>query len=219
MKNQIYCGDSAHILAAFPEASVDLIVTDPPYLGKYRDRSGRTLANDDNLEAVLRVFDHAYRVLKPDSYCISFYGWTAIAGFATAWEDAGFKTVGHIVWPKRYASKTSHMLYQHESAYLLAKGFPQRPVNPISDVQRWEYTGNRDHPTQKAVSVIAPLITSFSKPGDTVLDPFLGSGTTAVAAAMHGRKYVGIELDPAYCELAQRRIAQLRTAPTLPEAA
>ena len=219
MKNQIYCGDSAQILAEFPVECVDLVVTDPPYLGKYKDRTGRTLANDDNPEAVLRVFDHVYRVLKPHSYCISFYGWTAIAGFAAAWDRAGFQPVGHIVWPKRYASRQSHTCYQHESAYLLAKGFPEKPVDPISDVQRWDYTGNREHPTQKAISVISPLIKSFSRPGDTVLDPFLGSGTTAVAAAMHGRSYVGIELEAAHCETARKRMARFRGAGRLPRAA
>ena len=217
--NQIICGEAAHTLSAFPSKSIDLAVADPPYLGRYRDRYGRTLANDDNPEAVLSVYDEIYRVLKPGSYCVTFYGWTAIAGFAGAWADAGFKTVGHIVWPKSYASRRSHTLYQHESAFVLAKGWPEKPDNPISDVQPWEYSGNKEHPTEKAVSVIAPLVRSFSKPGDLVLDPFSGSGTTAVAAALNGRDYIGIELEQKYCDLARRRLAGVERRLGLPVAA
>ncbi|MEM9668645.1 MAG: DNA methyltransferase [Pseudomonadota bacterium] len=208
--NQIICGEAAAKLRTFEAESVDLVVTDPPYLCNYRDSNGRTVRNDTNAEAVLSVYPEIYRVLKPNSYCISFYGWTALAEFTAAWADAGFKIVGRIVWTKDYASRASHTRYQHEAAVVLVKGFPKKPDNPMSDVQPWEYTGNRSHPTEKAVSVIAPLIRSFSKPGDLVLDPFLGSGTTAVAAALNGRDYLGIELEQGYCQHAERRLAGLR---------
>ncbi len=207
--NQIICGESARVLSSFPGECIDLVITDPPYLARYRDRDGRTLANDDNPQAIADVFHEIYRVMKPDSYCISFYGWTGLADFAAAWREAGFATVGHIVWAKRYASKTSHTQYCHESAFILAKGFPKKPGNPIRDVQPWTYTGNKLHPTQKAVSVIEPLVTAFSKPGDMVLDPFSGSGTTAVAATLNGRNYIGIELEARYCEIARARLAAL----------
>lgn len=108
---------------------------------------------------------------------------------------------------ENYASRSSHTRYQHESAFLLAKGFPEKPENPISDVQPWEYSGNKAHPTEKAVSIIEPLIRSFSREGDLVLDPFAGSGTTCVAAALAGRRYLGIELEARYCELARKRVA------------
>lgn len=204
--NKIICGEAAQTLSIHAEASVDLVVTDPPYLCRYKDRTGRTVLNDNNAAAVLSVFDEVYRVMKPNSYCISFYGWNAVADFTAKWSSLGFRTVGHFVWHKPYASKTGFAHYKHESAFLLAKGQPALPQNPISDVQPWEYSGNKTHPTEKAVSVIAPLIRSFSKRGDVVLDPFLGSGTTAVAAALTGRDYLGIELDARYCDLARRRL-------------
>jgi len=207
MENQILCGDSATLLKQQPAACVDLVITDPPYLCRYKDRDGRTLANDDNPDAVLSVFDEIYRVMKPNSYCISFYSWNAVAEFTAKWPSLGFRTVGHFVWHKPYASKTGFAHYKHESAFLLAKGHPPQPQNPISDVQSWEYTGNKSHPTEKAVSVIAPLIKSFSKQGDIILDPFLGSGTTAVAAALNNRRYIGIELEQKYCDVAERRLA------------
>ncbi len=217
--NQIICGEAAQTLATFSAECTDLVVTDPPYLVRYRDRNGRTVTNDDNAQAVLSVYPEIYRVLKPDSYCISFYGWTEIAAFSEAWKNAGFRTIGHIVWTKPYASRSGHTRYCHESAFVLAKGYPRKPERPINDIQRWEYTGNRAHPTEKAVSVIKPLIENFSKPGDLVLDPFAGSGTTAVTSLLHGRDYIGIELEQRYCEIARKRLSGVARAYGLPLAA
>ena len=205
--DQIIEGDSNSVLQECPCSAVDLVVTDPPYLGRYRDHIGRRLANDDKPEAVVSVYKEIFRVLRPDAYCVTFYGWTAIADFARAWDEAGFRTLGHIVWPKTYASNAKHTEYRHEAAYLLAKGRPAMPPLPLPDVQPWEYSGNHEHPTEKAVNVIAPLIKAYSRPGDLVLDPFSGSGTTAVAAALSGRRYIGVELEHRYCELARRRLA------------
>lgn len=204
--NQIICGEAAEVLSDFPQHCIDLVVTDPPYLCRYKDRHGRRIANDDNASGVLPVYDEIFRVLRPHRYCITFYGWTAIAEFSAAWINAGFRTVGHIVWPKPYVSRQGFMQYRHESAFVLAKGYPDKPEHKISDVQEWEYTGNRSHPTEKAVSVIEPLVKSFSYPGDLVLDPFSGSGTTAVAAALNDRDYIGIELEQKYCHIARRRL-------------
>lgn len=207
--HRIICGDSRFVLPSFKANSIDLVVTDPPYLCGYQDRDGRLVQNDDNPGAVLSVFDQVYRVLKPNRYCISFYGWNAIAGFADAWANAGFSCVGHIVWVKQYASGRGHTRRKHESAFILAKGRPRKPAQPIDDVLPWSYTGNKVHPTEKAVDVIEPLIKAYSQPGDRVLDPFLGSGTTAVSAVMNDRRAIGIELDAHYCDLARSRIDAL----------
>ena len=74
----------------------------------------------------------------------------------------------------------------------------------------WRYAGNELHPTQKPVMALLPLIMAFSQQHDIVLDPFAGSGTTAVAAETLGRRYIGIELDPQYCRIAQERLRQRR---------
>ena len=71
----------------------------------------------------------------------------------------------------------------------------------------WVYSGNRRHPTEKAVEIIAPLIRCFSQSGDTVCDPFSGSGSTSVAAALNGRDYLGIDVDAAHVATAQARLA------------
>ena len=99
--------------------------------------------------------------------------------------------------------------YRHECAYLLAKGRPQVPGQPLPDVLPWAYSGNRHHPTEKPVGSLQPLIESFTRPGDIVLDPFAGSGSTCVAAARCGRRYIGIELLPQYHQAGVNRLNQL----------
>jgi hypothetical protein len=93
---------------------------------------------------------------------------------------------------------------------VLAKGSPKMPEQPIDDVQPWVYSGNQDHPTQKAVKILAPLIEAFSQPGQLVLDPFAGSGSTLVAAALNGRRYLGVELERDYCRVARERLANVQ---------
>lgn len=205
--NQILCGESRETLAEFTKESIDLVVTDPPYLCGYKDRAGCTVANDTNEDAVLSVFDEIYRVMKSGSYCISFYGWNSIDKFSQKWAELGFKTVGHFTWAKRYASSIGYTKHQSECAFLLVKGNPKKPNTPISNVQPWQYTGNKIHPTEKAVGIISPLIQAFSKKRDVVLDPFAGSGSTVVSAALNDRNYIGIELEEKYCDLAKKRLA------------
>ena len=212
IENEIVQGDCLTVLSTLPNECVDLVVTDPPYLARFRDRNGRTLANDDNPAAVVGAYSQLYRVLKQNTFCLTFYGYPRLRDFVKAWTEAGFDTVGHVVWPKPYASSQRFVSVQHESAYLLAKGRPGKPTNPLASVQRtWRYTGNKVHPTEKAVEVLRPLIETLSRPGDLVLDPFSGSGSTSVAAAMAGRRYLGIELEARYCDYARSRLATLRS--------
>jgi adenine-specific DNA-methyltransferase len=146
------------------------------------------------------------RVLKNDSFCVSFYGWPHADRFMAAYRVAGFRIVGHFVFPKRYTSASKFVRYQHESAYLLAKGWPKQPTNTIGDVITWTYSGNKLHPTQKPLSALLPLVETFSNPTGIVLDPFSGSGSSLLAAKMRGRDYIGIELDPTYHAIAAQRL-------------
>ena len=204
--NKITNADCTTEMRNLPDACIDLIVTDPPYLVHYRDRTGRKIANDDNSSWVLPAFSEAYRVLKPDSFCVSFYGWNKIDVFLSAWRTCGFNPVGHFTWTKSYASTIGFTEMRHECAYLLAKGRPGKPVNPPSDVLPWKYSGNRLHPTQKPVSGLTPLIEAYSRPGDIVLDPFAGSGTTGIAARNCRRQFVLFEMDQNYFDAANERL-------------
>ena len=122
--NRIIHGDCVQVMRQMPEASVDLVVTDPPYLVNYSDRRGCRVANDNNGSWVEPAFAEVYRLLKPDRLCISFYGWNHTETFMRAWKAAGLTPVGHFVWVKQYASKTGFTEARHEQAYLLAKGHP-----------------------------------------------------------------------------------------------
>ncbi|MGF1537192.1 MAG: DNA-methyltransferase [Elainellaceae cyanobacterium] len=91
------------------------------------------------------------------------------------------------------------------------------PSNLWTDltVPFWSMPENTDHPTQKPEKLVAKLILASSNPGDLVLDPFLGSGTTAVVAKKLGRRYLGIEQDELYCCLAEKRLAIAETDPSI----
>ncbi len=130
LTQQVIQGDCKAVLQTLPSESVDFVLTDPPYLGRYKDRYGRTLANDDNPAAVVGAYAELYRVLKPNRFCISFYGYPKLDAFVHAWTEAGFDTVGHIVWPKPYVSSKRFVAVAHESAYVLVKGRPQKPARP-----------------------------------------------------------------------------------------
>lgn len=211
--NRVINGNCIDVMRTMPWASVDFILTDPPYLVNYRDRAGRSVANDSGDGAWLKPsFQQMHRVLRPNSLCVSFYGWNKIDLFMDAWKSAGFGIVGHIVFRKPYASKARFLSYEHESAYLLAKGRPDLPAAPVPDVLDFPYSGNRFHPTQKPLQPLKTLVSAFTKPGDIVLDPFCGSGSTLVAAQELGRRYIGIELDANHHATANSRLGRQEAA-------
>ncbi|ENM6091940.1 DNA methylase [Salmonella enterica] len=211
-------GNCVDIMSGFPERAVDFILTDPPYLVGFRDRSGRSIAGDKTDEWLQPACNEMYRVLKKDALMVSFYGWNRIDRFMAAWKSAGFSVVGHLVFPKTYTSKAAYVGYRHECAYILAKGRPPLPQNPLNDVITWKYSGNRHHPTEKPVTSLQPLIESFTHPNAIVLDPFAGSGSTCVAAVQAGRRYIGIELMEQYHKAGIERLSSVQRAMQRPAA-
>jgi DNA modification methylase len=202
-------GDCIRVMRALPANSVDFILTDPPYLVNYRDRDGRTIQNDANTDWLKPAMKEAYRVLKQNRVAVMFYGWTKIDAFFDAWRSAGFQPVGHIVFCKSYSSKSRFLRYQHEQAFLLAKGRPPLPKQPLGDVMDMPYSGNKLHPTQKPVAALVPLVRSFTLQGELVLDPFAGSGSSCAAALLTDRRYIGIELDTEYFHQASARLERV----------
>jgi site-specific DNA-methyltransferase (adenine-specific) len=199
-------------MADLDPASVDFVLTDPPYIVDYRGRDGRTVTNDNNARWLRPAFSQIYRVLKPASFCVSFYAWNRVHLFMSAWREAGFRAVGHIVFRKRYASSVRFLRYEHESAYLLAKGDVTPPAAPIPDVLDFRYTGNKLHPTQKPIDALKPLVSAFCQPGGVVLDPFAGSGSTLAAAKQLGRRYIGFEVDANHHRTATARLDGIKVA-------
>lgn len=206
IRNTVLHGDCVQVMRRMASASVDFILTDPPYICRYRSRTGQTIANDNCDDWLGPASAEMYRLLKPDSFCLSFYGWNAADKFISAWRKAGFHMVGHIVFKKDYASASRFLESRHEQAYLLAKGRPSAPARPLPDVMDWEYSGNRLHPTQKSINNLRPLIEAFCPARGVVLDPFCGSGSTLVAARKAGRVGIGIELDEHHHATAALRV-------------
>lgn len=103
---QLWEGDCLKLLPKMAGNSVDFILTDPPYITRYRSRDGRSVPNEHHDAWLKPSFAEMYRVLKPDSFAVSFYGWPKADRFLTASRAAGFRVVGHLVFPKRYTSKT-----------------------------------------------------------------------------------------------------------------
>jgi DNA modification methylase len=210
LTNQIIHGNCIDVMRQMPSNSVDFVLSDPPYLVNYLDRDGRSIQNDSNADWLKPAMAEVYRVLKQNRVAVMFYGWSKTDKFFEAWLRAGFQPVGHLVFRKSYASNSRFLRYEHEQAYLLAKGRPPLPKKPIADVIDVKYTGNKLHPTQKPISPLASLIRSFSLPGETVLDAFCGSASTCAAALLTGRKYIGIELDVEYHRAANLRMARVK---------
>ena len=120
--NTIINGDCLTFLPQLADRSVNFILTDPPYITRYKSRDGRRIINDDNHEWLRPAFAEMFRVLERDSFAVSFYGWPQVDRFMQAYRAAGFRVVGHLAFPKRYASSSRYLRYQHECAHLLVKG-------------------------------------------------------------------------------------------------
>ncbi len=111
LRRPVLNGDCTLLMTGMEANSVDFILTDPPYITRYRGRDGRTVANDDNARWLKPAFAEAHRVLKPGGFAVSFYGWNKVDLFFEAWKAAGFRIVGHLVFRKRYASSAAFLRY------------------------------------------------------------------------------------------------------------
>jgi adenine-specific DNA-methyltransferase len=207
----IHHGDCRCILPTLPGNSIDFVLTDPPYLVNYRGRwdgERRSIVGDDDPSWLVPAFSELWRVLKADSFAISFYSWTHSDLFVGTFKALGFRLVSHLAFVKNVWGLGRYTRGQHETAYLLAKGRPAMPRRGISDVIEWEREYDAFHPNQKPVAALYPLIAAYAPPGGVVLDPFMGSGSTLRAAKDFGLSAIGIEVEERYCRYAARRMRQ-----------
>src|SRR3546814_8419793 len=94
-RNWIFNADCIDVMDSFDTGSVDFILTDPPYITRYKSRQGHTVINDDNSRWLQPAFNQMHRVLKDGGLCVSFYGWNKIDLFFEAWKAAGFRSEEH----------------------------------------------------------------------------------------------------------------------------
>ena len=209
-------------LRRLPDACVDLIVTDPPYGISYISHMSTDVAYKERVMHTEwdRDFDFTdyhkelYRVLKDDSF---MYVWGSFENYETM-RAVGMDRV--LVWDKGVIGMGDLKDWGigFELVYVFKKGRPKLRGKRVSGVFRISQRKNRRHvpgffgktlhPTQKPVSVMRYLIEKSSDIGDIVLDAFMGSGTTALACKQTKRHYIGYEVEPSYCRIAENRLKQ-----------
>ncbi len=165
------------------------------------------------MEDLQLFINHFYRVLKPGGTCIVFFDIWKITPLKEQLESAKFKQIRFIEWlktnPQPINSKVNYLTNCREIALLgIKKSKPTFNSSYDKGVYSYPIQGGKDrfHPTQKNTKMFEELIEKHSNKGDVVLDCFLGSGTTAVAAKNTKRDFIGCELDKTYFDKLMLRI-------------
>ena len=196
-------GDCFELIKSYPDNSIDLIITDPPY-GKKADKgtNGFGVAknrryNDgwDACRPSQEVFDEMIRVAKN----VIIFGGNYFC-------DMLPPTNCWIFWDKKGDIAFQNPFADGELIYTSFK----KPVKKIVFKQQGFITDSKDkryHPTQKPSELVQELIELFSNEGDVICDPFMGSGTTGVACVRTNRSFVGIEIDENYFAISKERVA------------
>lgn len=149
-----------------------------------------------------------FRVLKGGCHCYIMINGRNLKDLQTEAEKVGFQFVNLLAWKKNNVTPNRYYMQQMEFILLLRKG-KARNINNMGTSNCLEIPniiGKKSHPTEKPVELMRIFIENSSDPGDIVLDPFLGSGSTTVAAVKTGRHYIGFELDPDYFDIACKRL-------------
>ena len=204
-------GDCHQLLPTLPDKSVSLIVTDPPYNEVNRDSNG--LRGLDKGVADSASIDIDFLVPEFSRICTgSIYVWCGIEQ-VSLWRKAFVKarwSTRQCAWKKTNPSPMNAQYIWTSGLELCV--FAKRPkatFNRFFETPLWEgptRPKESDHPTNKPIWLMEELIDASSEIGDTVLDPFMGGGSTGIACKNLGRKFIGIELDKKYYELATKRI-------------
>ena len=232
--DRIYNMDCLEGMKQIPDGTIDLIATDPPYKLTSRGSSGTMSGywatdiarkgrvfehNDIEIEQYLPEF---YRILKPDAHCYIMCNNLNLPHFFEVIGKSKFHFVKLLVWDKVQAICGKYYMGQVEHIFMLRKG-KDKPINDCgkSDLlsialQRdKDQHGNNIHDSQKPTMLFQVLVAMSSKEGQTVLDPFMGSGTTAIACIKEKRHFIGFELNKEYFDKAVRRIKSEQAQLTL----
>ena len=212
--NEIHCGDCLDIMPMLPAGSVDMVITDPLYgMGFQSNRSKRgprhkKIVSDDSVDP--RWIKPCYDLMAGDGGLIMFCDWKTSCEWRYHLEKAGFKVVSQAIWDREHhgmGDLTGAFAPMHDVIWYATKGRRTwkngRPKSVLRH-KRPSPSADNGHPTCKPVGLMEDLCRYTGR--GLVLDPFMGSGTTGVACVNTGRKFIGIEMDAKYFEIAQRRI-------------
>ena len=227
----LYLGDCRDVLPTLPSNSVDVLWTDPPYghanhdgdwnahLNAHRGIENKPIANDDSgsmRTVVDAMFTEAARLLNEDCCCCCCCGGggpkPTFAWVADRMDRDGLSFFHSVIWDKlnpglgwRYRRQHEMVMIAHRTGGTLRW---QDDAKAVRNIYSQMPPRDRVHPNEKPVEMVAHFLNLHSYPGDMVLDPFMGSGTTGVAALRMGRKFIGIEYDLGHFETALRRISK-----------
>lgn len=225
--NRIYNEDCLEGMKQMPDNSIDLVVTDPPYkmnhstggctnIGMKNKWQGNIKAGNTVMGFDLSIkfsdwLPEVYRVLKNQSHCYIFCNDKNMQELLNTTSKVGFRESNILIWQKNNATPNRYYMKNAEFILFLYKG-AAKPINNMGSkcCVSIQNINGRDklHPTEKPVELLSHYICNSSVIGDTVFDPFMGSGSTAIACINTNRNYIGFELDKHYCEFANERIAR-----------
>jgi len=234
--NKIICGDILDVMKSIPDGAVNLIVTSPPY--NLKNSTGNGMKNGNGGKWANAALQNGYsnhddcmphnkyvtwqrkclnemmRVLSDDGAIFYNHKWRVQAGLLQDRQDIvkDFPVRQIIIWRRKGGLNFNpgYFLPTYEVIYLIAKPkFKLVPkANAHGDV--WEFTQemNNEHPAAFPVDLISRIVSSTD--AKIVLDPFMGSGTSAIASIRNRRNYIGIEKAPEYCKMAEKRIEEYK---------
>lgn len=197
MSYTLMCGDAVTMLKTLPAGSVDAVVTDPPYPKEY-------------LGLWEPMAKECSRLLKPGGWMLVYSGQLFMPSVLSSlsahltyrWCIALLHAQSQIVWP-------AHSLAQWKPIFVLQNGLVNERGTPIRrDVLKPRGMDKRFHEWGQNYFESVELLDQFTEPGDIILDPFMGAGTTGVACIKSDRHFIGIEIDPVHHATAQGRIEE-----------
>lgn len=228
-------GDALEILKTIPNESIDCVVTDPPYKiitggdsnGKNSVRPKGILKGNRELMRTVPKFSEwlpeLFRVLKDGTQSYIMVNSSNLLKMANEIEKAGFKIQNFLVWQKNNCTPSQFYMKNCEYTVFFRKG-KSKYINDIGGsktVHSFDnIIGNKVHPTEKPIDLMEFYINNSTNKNETVLDPFMGSGTTGVACKNLNRRFIGIEMQEDYFNIASERVGEKRKekeieAPTL----
>ena len=220
---KLYCDDCLNIMKQIENESIDLIVTDPPYLIKYKTNYRKNkdhdfcseILNDDNEQLIVDYIRECYRILKNNTAMYMFCNCDKVDFFKQELENAGFKIKNMIIWVKNNwtaGDLKAQFGKQYEIIFLVNKGRKCFNGKRITDVWMFDRISGKKqlHQNQKPVDLLKQCILKHSDENDIIFDGFMGSGSTGVACIETNRKFIGVELDKKYFEIAKERIDNLK---------
>lgn len=225
----LHVGDCRDVLRTLPDASVDAVVTDPPYGTASASKVQKKGSND--LETFDIAWDHelptdwladALRVTVEGGALIAFTDTKMVTALWTAMDAEGWRPLQVLAWvkPNPPPQPRQNFCSGVELAVFARKPGKVHAWNGGGATVNWRSFPlvsalERKHPTQKPVALMAWLCRLVTPPNGLVLDPFAGSGTTGVAALRERFRFVGIEREPEYAEIARARLTDAAAQPDL----